>query len=350
MQDCSVKVTYLFGAGASCGTLPLASNLGEDIGLLAEEMKNNLVSFYNTTTDSYGNPKCPEERLPPPRGTYGKTLFESLDWLCDTAKNHNSIDTIARKLWMRSNSDSLGELTRLKAALAAYLWYKQITRPSDKRYDTFFATILQKEGSQPPTLPSPIRILTWNYDLLLERSFYEFCLDYTYTRETVFDKQGVTHLNGYSSVESSARIRLQNDAGNFEYALFDGIDDRFEMVIELFERCTKTHPTERLKTKIAFAWENNRIISEAASIASGTTILVIVGYSFPFFNREADKTILKAMSPSLDTIYLQVNSSIGPRERLLTILNELDPKTNWMEKISEIEESDYIVIPNELIQ
>ncbi len=137
-----MKVTYVFGAGASCATIPLANKLGKDIEPTVEVIKKDLISHYSTGTAVY-----PEERRPPPKGSYGESLFQAMQWLCETAKNHNSIDIIARKLWMRSDPKSIEELHRLKATLAAYLWYKQISQPSDRRYDTFFGILLKKQGS-----------------------------------------------------------------------------------------------------------------------------------------------------------------------------------------------------------
>lgn len=111
-------------------------------------------------------------------------------------QSNKSIDIIARKLWMRSDPKSIEELHRLKTTLAAYSWYKQISQPSSRRYDTFFATILQKKQAELPMLPTPVRILTWNHDLLIERSFYEFCLDCNHVEVILFEKHGVVHQNG----------------------------------------------------------------------------------------------------------------------------------------------------------
>ena len=66
---------------------------------------------------------------------------------------------------------------------------------------------------------------------------------------------------------------------------------------------------------MSFAWENENSSSKqtfhekrmsiAKSIAQGTEILVVIGYSFPFFNREIDKEIFKAMKETVVKIYFQ---------------------------------------------
>ena len=134
-------------------------------------------------------------------------------------------------------------------------------------------------------LPTPVRILTWNYDLLIERSFYEFCLDYNHVERILFEKHGVVHLNGHIGVEPlGPSTILPNDYRKFKVALFADTEDRFAEVIELFDRCIQFRPNKGLDTKIAFVWENSGIINVATGIAKGTTILIVVGSSFPFFN------------------------------------------------------------------
>ncbi|HEC61015.1 MAG TPA: hypothetical protein ENI27_02045 [bacterium] len=65
-----------------------------------------------------------------------------------------------------------------------------------------------------------------------------------------------------------------------------------------------------------------------------------------------DKAIIEAILPSLETIYLQVNRSIGPRERFLSILNEVEGagKQNWDRLIRDVGDIKDITIPNDLIQ
>jgi hypothetical protein len=341
-----MKITYLFGAGASSATIPLAAKLGADIGPTAELFRSGLIALHNRGGGAY-----PEDRRPFPKGAYGKALFEALDWLCKTALNHTSVDTIARKLWMRGDSDSMESLTRLKATLGTYLWYKQISQPSDRRYDTFLATLLRKASNGKPVLPDTVRLLTWNYDLLFERSYYEYCLDYSYVMEYLVKAQGIVHLNGFASVVPKIHSALlPNDYGKFEFSLFAGTEDWYAYAIELFDRSLRFHPADQLVSQIKFAWVNPESVRTAVTAATGSTILAVVGYSFPYFNREADQVVLSAMAPSLVKILLQVNGSIGPKERLLSILRQVAPTGIWEHKIEDIADADQIVIPNELIE
>lgn len=66
---------------------------------------------------------------------------------------------------------------------------------------------------------------------------------------------------------------------------------------------------------LSFAWEDEtndtkKIFLEkrmpiAKAIAEKTDILVVIGYSFPFFNRKIDDEIFKAMKQRLFKIYLR---------------------------------------------
>ena len=59
-----------------------------------------------------------------------------------------------------------------------------------------------------------------------------------------------------------------------------------------------------------FAWEDEAVsrIKSVLESYNDATILVIIGYSFPYFNKRIDAKILASM-PNLRTIYIQVASS-----------------------------------------
>jgi hypothetical protein len=67
------------------------------------------------------------------------------------------------------------------------------------------------------------------------------------------------------------------------------------------------------KPLITFAWEKDSETKKslinsyeiAKEIIKDTTILVIIGYSFPFYNREVDNMIFDVLKPSLKKIYYQ---------------------------------------------
>ena len=58
---------------------------------------------------------------------------------------------------------------------------------------------------------------------------------------------------------------------------------------------------------IQFSWENDSAIFERniTPVVDKTTILIDIGYSFPYFNHDIDRIILRNM-PNLRRIYVQV--------------------------------------------
>lgn len=340
-----MKVTYLLGAGASSGSLPLASRLSEDIPHAVADIKKDIEAFNS----SRGIANIGENKIWP-NGEYGRPLLESLNWLSTRASQHNTIDTVARKYWMRGDSQAKQDTRRLKAALSCYLYYRQICSPSDKRYDSFLATILKKGKDGLPRLPDQMSILTWNYDLLLEKAFYEYCPDYRLFRAFAADASHIVHLNGTAITLAPSIIPgVPNDSEKFMAAILETAQTPFTLVMELWERYNIRNPMKQLDPGISFAWEETNSVQKAIDASTGSNVLAIVGYSFPYFNRDYDRKILSTMSSTLQVVYLQTNKDIGAKERFLTLMNESAPGRDWGKMIREVEDLIYFVIPNELL-
>src|SRR5208283_3946235 len=89
--------------------------------------------------------------------------------------HHASVDTLAKKFYLKGDDSSL---RKLKAVLSAFLIVRQERKPVEKRYDSFFASVLYRDKvTRELQIPSNIRILTWNYDTQLEKAFYGFTDD-----------------------------------------------------------------------------------------------------------------------------------------------------------------------------
>ena len=61
-------------------------------------------------------------------------LAESLLWLAGACSKQASVDTFAKKLFVRGEFD---QLNRLKAVLTCFFLIRQATGPIDPRYDSF---------------------------------------------------------------------------------------------------------------------------------------------------------------------------------------------------------------------
>jgi len=83
----------------------------------------------------------------------------------------------------------------------------------------------------------------------------------------------------------------------------------------VFESYFSFSNVEKTESLLSFAWEdeentskkifNEQKVKVALEMATGTNILVVIGYSFPFFNRKIDQQIFYSMHNTLQKIYFQ---------------------------------------------
>jgi hypothetical protein len=75
-----------------------------------------------------------------------------------------------------------------------------------------------------------------------------------------------------------------------------------------------------------------------------TDVLIVIGYSFPFFNRKIDKILLEGM-PDLSAIYVQdPTNSESIEERIKSILDE---GRDYFIKFHQVKMIDQFYIPFE---
>lgn len=287
------KVTYLFGAGASAEVLPVVDQIPNGLGRLSRDLGVLLQDI-----------DCRDP---------GETnLFkEDIDWLLAAVKRHSSIDTYAKKL---SIARKTNDLNRLKGLLSLYFLYAQAGKPPDKRYDSFFASILKQSAQD---LPSSIRIVSWNYDHQFELSYNEFstiascvnsrtqlgCISRLANPLVRKDRFAILKLNGNASLYDKVK-RLGQWAWD-EIDSYAGNPADLTELVTLYRGTMKSSKPPR--TGISFAWENDGeddFMQDCISRICETEILVVIGYSFPFFNREIDTKIIGSMT-NLRKVYFQ---------------------------------------------
>jgi len=166
------QFVYFLGAGASCEAMPLV-----------RDFPKGLEDFQNCLRDHFKK-----------YGTLTLDLDKSLSWLIEQSRSHQSIDTFAKKLFYKNDIENLDIL---KAVLSCFFVHLQFTRPVDRRYDGFLASILQKDKNNEVKIPKNIHILTWNYDTQLEKALYGFCDNSEVVLSEIFGHNKITHLNGY---------------------------------------------------------------------------------------------------------------------------------------------------------
>ena len=253
-------------------------------------------------------------------------LKDDIKWLEDISRNHASVDTYAKKLFFLGNDKTL---KRLKNTISTFFVIEQARYPVDKRYDSFLASILLYKINKKPVLPANLKILNWNYDIQLEKAYYGFCEDNTAVTEKITFNNFLYHLNGYCGTIQPGHI-----AKTFT-GVWDGTDsilNGIKLHNEYFRDPTST-------SDIRFAWEDiTQTLSQNTEIfshISNITQIVVIGYSFPYFNRDIDRVIFSKM-PTLERIYLQFPEDFqnSARDRIRTVVSkkiELIPITDLLQ-------------------
>ncbi|MDX1938642.1 MAG: hypothetical protein SFU21_16095, partial [Flavihumibacter sp.] len=303
-----MNLTYLLGAGASANALPLIMNMNERMQKFVDHLdKFNLLD---------------ENKL------------QQLSQLLDKIKGHYTSDTYAKKLHLMKEDDSL-----LNAFMAAYFSYEQmqkdlksafysnnhlsqlrtedvaiyekIGKQIDYRYDAFLATLLIRETDGSLVLPANINIISWNYDLQFELAYLNFMKSRSLTdaqrklKISLSVKTQKEKANGWRNLHSNKIVKLNGSASFFkkgnevdvlnldtslEYENFQFNQMTAQKLLDMMI-CKK----DEYDTNIKFSWKNDidtrTVRNDAKQILSKTDILVVIGYSFPYFNREVDRDI-----------------------------------------------------------
>ena len=157
------KITYLLGAGASANAIPTVAELPKRLAEFSDNWQNEIRRLEKEQNENVNTENHKDFEI----------LFESVKWLQNEIVHHYSVDTFAKKLLIRGD---LPSLKKLKTVLSVFLLFEQARIMPDPRYDVFFSAILNIDWFTPgPILPDNIKIITWNYDLQIEKCYYDFC-------------------------------------------------------------------------------------------------------------------------------------------------------------------------------
>ncbi len=295
----NLKIVYYLGAGASYNSVPIQ----EKLGFYMEEVANHISV---TISDIAIVHQAKYRRLKSQNVPLIK-IAENLRLFGRKAIEYGSLDIYARRLYLLGLNS---ELNSLKFTLSTFfvLWENFIYKGQkinentcytniDKRYLSLFSVMLEKNDSF-PKLNNNVSFITWNYDLQLERAYQSFLNYKSIALETIntglhfFEntypgvKNDIIHLNGFSGMfeHEGKPISTINDTKSV---------DKFEdCLLNLLDNYSDFNKHEsRYSSYIKYAWENSKSVKIAEKIMSKADILVIVGYSFPAFNREVDSKL-----------------------------------------------------------
>ena len=324
------KIVYLLGAGASFGRRgPTDETIeysyydpvsGSD-PILKVSKSVSIIEGLPVVSELPGRMeymlgliyKLVAESIPNPFFSDYITLARQLKWLQQESARHATVDTFAKKLWLTGQDHSYLQLKRI---LSAYLMLEQMLNKPDKRYDAFFASIL---GNDAKDLPSNVRILSWNYDYQLELAFSEYLRSSSISdiEEHLFldhknygihgarksDSFRVIKLNGSALLYNSKTKNIVNPFMNQGYQNVSLCSSKPQIAVSKVSDIIKD---EQNDCALSFAWEalDPKFLDCVIKSIQDADTLVIIGYSFPFFNRSVDKILFDSMK-DLKRIYIQ---------------------------------------------
>ena len=300
------KVTYLIGAGASANALPTVKKT-QKIDSIAASMSAFAEDLKNDSSISVLNKE------------YVDQMVKDLYWLVANTYLFQTPDTFAKYLYLKEPN----ELERLKNAVSFYLTVEQFVNfKFDKRGLTFLTTVINNDSQ----FPTNVKILNWNFDFQIQLAGEIFEKEKFFPlvegEPASYHSQPIFYfpIQGFNrSLEDLRSISLKeismvhlNGIAGFYYDKPNGLilnyfyDQKPKSINEIIEKININKGVEGTGNLITFAWERDTKSAEILSntievakvIAKDTDILVIIGYSFPFFNREIDKQILTTLTAS----------------------------------------------------
>lgn len=294
------KITYLLGAGASAKVLPTVKATSTTGGVVqalrtfAEGLKTN-----KSINISYKN--------------FIDQLVIDLHWLADNSDKFGTPDTFAKFLYLQER----GSLKRLKNALSFFFTVEQfINNKFDDRALIFLTTVMQIGN----IFPTNIKILNWNYDFQIQLAGEVFRHEsFNYGSVAVhspplvdyYPSLGIEMNVNYHSLDANniSMVHLNGIAGFYYYEqttciLNNFLNQKPKDINEIIEKVN--NDSERKHNLLTFAWEREteaatflrKRIDIAKTIIANSDILIIIGYSFPFFNRAIDKQLFESLMAS----------------------------------------------------
>jgi hypothetical protein len=312
-----IKITYLLGAGASYNAIPIWKGQGKSMLGVSRYIKGYI--------DDNERLKKEETKILHENATLNN-LADRIGHYGNLAIQYGSIDIYAKRLHLLGD---LRQLDELKFCLSIYfdLWENFINDSTplnneakytkvDKRYLSLLSVLLEKGlDKSNPKLNKNISFISWNYDLQLEFAYESFMENKAASLSEV--NEGLSFMeekNRYKEV-----IHLNGHRGNFidggKYYdnvpnLIHGSIDNYLLGLQ-YEK--DDFRAKSYKNCIKYAWEHDsNSLKDALEIMKSTNILVIIGYSFPSFNRRIDAQLINAFQENddyLDIIYQDPNGN-----------------------------------------
>lgn len=326
----SNNITYLFGAGASYKAVPMVKEI-------PKEIDNFIRAIKKTNKDA--------------------DLLEALIWVKKESSKFGSIDDFALSLYNYNEK----EFRKFKATMCCFFTYVQLKNNVNPRYHAFLHRIKNKIDSQ----ISNVKILSWNYDFQFERAYHQSFenkegLDSIQRKLNVIPSN--SHENKYFNSDKFVICKLNGTALAFDKrgpitGLIDDLsgdagDDNIKILCDEYTKLVEgvCIPLLRFAFESEYEMYTNRLYEGAAKATldaiQSTNILVIIGYSFPHYNRVKDTEIFGAMRNLKRVVIQAPRKDVANYVQRFKVLLENNRSANMtIEPWSDI---DMFFIPQEI--
>lgn len=302
------KLLYILGAGASANILPLAKSVWNSNDYVSPNIPKipglayNLKNIdLNKVFDSLNEPVYQEKKI------IFKREFNQLSLKAD---QFGDVDTFAKYIYLKKPT----ELNSIKKTLSRYFSIEQFCfGKTDTRYLPWLVGIMSNNR-----FPENVKILNWNYDFQVELAGANFgnieAIEYSGSGYS-FSPSFINHfptLDPYSDqIEYLSLIHLNGIAGFSR--------DQQHQTSSIYNESVRKNNVsiinhiinDNLNPQIFFAWEesdyHNKLMNHVFKMIEETTIIIVIGYSFPYYNRDIDKKIFEKIlsGKKLKIIYYQ---------------------------------------------
>jgi len=313
------KITYLLGAGASYYSFPIWKEQAKAMQTIGnQELRASLQSHQKNIVFNYTS----KEEINTLSTDKQKVLWH-IAYFGKQGEKFNTVDTYARKLYLQGEYTDLN-LLKMSVSIFFDLWenfydekFKQIYprkkgehqnnnvnyEKIDARYISLLSVFLEKKSSN-IELNSDISFITWNYDLQLEGAFKMFIEK---DKEIAFEEidalipfmentnrdNRIHHLNGHRGFYETEKP--DNALRKFEtYENYWNINEKIYTDV--------SRNNAKFNNLIKYAWEqetNTTRFEKIANVLKETEILIVIGYSFPLFNRKIDQLLFNNLNSQI---------------------------------------------------
>jgi hypothetical protein len=192
--------------------------------------------------------------------------------------------------------------------------FQEMNSRIDRRYDGFFASLIKEVDGQ-AKLDHNIKIITWNYDIQLQRSLcsfrdeqrlhssFEVAKEYSPMDGEPSEDCQIIRLNGSNLYYFDSRLDKYDYNSIFSSLTFDPTKEVAPKIFRKIIQCFK-HFYQVGQSSIYYAWdiEGNEYLRKSYNTAkdwiSMADKIIIIGYSFPNFNRSIDSDLFAHADPN----------------------------------------------------